>query len=70
MNPKGEEMNFLRKFNQLSGKKRIAIFISSLWFLFWVVIGWIGGNFLGGLGFGGTPLAVVWGFWWIANTYL
>lgn len=59
-------MNFLTKFNQLSGKMRLAIIISVLWFLFWVVIGWEGGSFLGGLAFGGTPLVIAWGFWLIA----
>jgi hypothetical protein len=59
-------MNFLTKFNQLSSKRRIAIFISALWFLFWVVMGWKGESFLGGLAFGGTPLVLIWGFWWMA----
>jgi len=60
------DMKFLTKFNQLSGKMRLAIIISVLWFLFWVIIGWQGGNFLGGLGFGGIPLVIPWGFWFMA----
>jgi hypothetical protein len=59
-------VNFLIKFNQLSGKLRIAIIISVLWFLFWAGAGLQGGNFKGGLAFGGIPLVLIWGFWWMA----
>jgi hypothetical protein len=63
---RGTEMSFITKLNRLSGKLKLAIFISALWFLFWVVIGWKGGSLLGGLAFGGTPLILIWGFWWMA----
>ena len=59
-------MSFITKLNRLSGKLKLAIVISVLWFLFWVVIGWEGGSFLGGLGFGGIPIVIGWGFWLIA----
>ncbi len=59
-------MNFQKQTNPLSGKMKLAITISVLWFLFWVIIGWEGESILGGLAFGGIPLVIAWGFWLIA----
>ncbi len=59
-------MNFITKFNQLSGKVRLAIFISALWLLFSVVPDWKEGKLFGCLVFGVIPLVIIWGFWWIA----
>ncbi len=59
-------MNFITKFNQLSGKMRLAIFISALWLLFSVAPDWKEGRLFGGLVFGVIPLVIIWGFWLIA----
>ena len=56
-------MSFFAKLNQLSGKMKLAVCISVLWFLFWVIAGWKGGSVLGGVAFGGFAVAVAWGFW-------
>ncbi len=53
------------KFNQLSWKMRVAIFISVLWFLFWLVGGWEEEEILLGLAFGGIPIILFWGFWMV-----
>ena len=55
-------MSFITKLNRLSGKLKLAIVISVLWFLFWVIAGWEGEEFLAGLAFGGIPLIIIWGF--------
>ena len=56
-------MNFITKFHQLSGKMRLAIFISALGLLFSVVPDWKEGRLFGGLVFGVIPLVIIWGFW-------
>ncbi len=58
-------MSFISKLNRLSGKLKLAIVLSVLWFLFWVIAGWEGGKKIAGLAFGGTPLVIAWGFWWM-----
>lgn len=59
-------MSFITKLNRLSGKLKLAIVISVLWFLLWIIAGWQGESLSGGLGFGGIPIVIAWGFWLIA----
>ncbi|UCD89984.1 MAG: PilZ domain-containing protein [Desulfobacterales bacterium] len=55
-------MNVIKKFNQLTWKIRLAIVISVLWFLFWMLAGLEEEAFFWGLGFGGFPILLFWGF--------
>ena len=56
-------MSFRTKFDKISAKMGFVMFISALWFLFWIVSGWKDGSFLEGLAFGGVPVVLIWGFW-------
>jgi len=60
-------MNFIKKFNRVSGKMKIYIYLSALWTLFWLLASWQERDFLGGFTFGGIPLAITWAFWAMAK---
>jgi hypothetical protein len=59
-------MNFQTKFKQISWKMKFAVVTSALWFLYWAFAGWVNEDFFWGLGTGGFPIIVLWGFWMIA----
>ncbi|NQT68194.1 MAG: hypothetical protein HQ552_01290 [Desulfobacteraceae bacterium] len=64
-------MKFLSKFNQFSGKIRLAVFLSFLWLFFaWFktprVYGFSWKKFIG---WGIVPLFAIWGFWWVLKGY-
>ncbi len=56
-------MKLLTKFGQLSWKMRIAIFLSALWFLFWIFLTWEQETLLWGFAFGGFPVFFFWCIW-------
>jgi len=62
-------MNFLTKLNQLSGKMRLAIFMSGLWFLSCFGNFVEDGEVLLGLIASIAPLFIIWGIWWIKLGY-
>ena len=62
-------MNFLTKFNQLSGKMRLAVLISAIWFVVGFSLGWEKDGLVAGCYNGILPLLVVWGIWWVRQGF-
>lgn len=59
-------MKLQTKFKQISWKMKFAVIISALWFLYWTFAGWANEDISWGLGVGGFPIIVLWGFWMLA----
>lgn len=55
------------KFSQISWKIKFAVVISALWFLYWIFAGWADEALFWGLGIGGFPIIMLWGFGRIAK---
>ncbi|MBA7496698.1 hypothetical protein ES702_07307 [subsurface metagenome] len=58
-------MNFLTKFNQLSGKMRLAVLISVVWFVLCFFGSLMEREPAQGILLGVLPLLVAWGGWWV-----
>jgi len=68
-------MTFLSKFKELSGRIRIAVFVSFVWLIFIFAVSYDvrsryrGLNLEQFLVFGVGPLVLFWGVWWIREGF-
>jgi len=54
---------------RLTGKIRLAILISVIWFVVCLTIGWENREPVAGVFYGGFPLLVAWGIWWVKRGF-